>query len=813
MIHWLNTLTRHDAPHVGAKAATLGELAHHGFDVPEGFAIGLEAYQTFVQSVPGLEGTIAALERAQPAEAARTLATAFRGTLPDTLEQAVREAYQELGRRLGQIDPPVAVRSSAVGEDDVQSSYAGQQLTVLNARGESQVIACVRACWGGLWSERAITYRRRVGQRAHAVTAVLVQALVVPKVAGVAFTANPVTGDRDELLVDASYGLGEAVVSGRVLPDHAVVRKQSGQIAAYLVGAKASEVLPEARGVVEKSVAKKRRRKHALSTPELRQIVDLGLELETHFGAPQDIEWAFADGKLYVLQSRPISALPPAPPSGAWTSPIPGARWERRNFAEQFPGPLSPLGASLILGAVAEVLPKLAREAGLKIAAPALTTINGYAYARGGVRPRWTFPFRTLGMGLRVLFGNPRKWERRPGHEERLRPYLERPPQSEDARQIVAWCEGLVGELAKTWMDIHRLSAGWRWSEYALRRALVGLPVTPGMLLQGFGSPVMAMEQRLHEIAREADEPVRAALAQSDPWQALWALGDRAEGFRAYIQRFCAGAEGLPATFDPALPLPYQDPAQVCRMLAGAYASPRERLEALVMERELAHKRALVMARGLRRAVLKRVIPWAQAYAQVREPALATMGRGWQALRERLLELGTLYTRAGLLSEPVAIFLLDWREVRALSRGEAGPSAEHLADRRALWSQQSRYTPPFAIGGKPERVHARTLMGVAASPGRVTGIARVINGPEDFAALAPGEILVAPATTPAWTPLFHLAAAIVTDVGGPLSHGSIVAREFRIPAVLGTESASRRIRSGEMVTVDGDLGLVWAERS
>ncbi|HEY9724424.1 MAG TPA: PEP/pyruvate-binding domain-containing protein [Oscillatoriaceae cyanobacterium] len=812
MIHWLNTLTRNDAPHVGAKAAHLGELARHGFEVPDGFAIGLDAYQAFLRSVPGLNETIAALESAHPAEAARTLATAFRGSLPVALEQAVREAYQELGRRLGQTDPAVAVRSSAVGEDSAGASYAGQQLTVLNARGESQVIACVRACWGGLWSERAITYRRRVGVPAHAVTAVLVQALVVPKVAGVAFTANPVTGDRDEFLVDASYGLGEAVVSGRVMPDHVVVRKQSGQIAAYLVGAKATEVLPEARGVVEKPVSKKRQRKHALTTAELRQLVDIGLELETHFGAPQDIEWAIAQGKLYLLQARPITALPPAPPSGAWTSPIPGARWERRNFAEQFPGPLSPLGASLVLGAVGEVLPRLAREAGLKVGTPALTTINGYAYARGGIKPRWTFPFRTLGMGAAVLFGQPKKWERKPGHDQRLAPYLDRPPQSDDAKQLVAWCEGVVGETAKTWMNVHRLSAGWRWSEYVLRRALEGLPVTPGMLLQGFGSPVMAMEQRLHEIAREADEPVRAALAQSDPWQALWALGDRAEAFRAYIQRFCAGAEGLPATFDPAMPLPYQDPAQVCRMLAGAYASPRERLEALVMERELAHKRALVMAKGLRRAVLKRVIPWAQGYAQVREPALATLGRGWQSLRERLLELGALYTREGLLPEPVAIFLLDWKEVRAMSRGEAGPSAEHLADRRALWSQQSRYTPPFSIGGKPERVSGRALTGVPASPGRVTGIARVVNGPEDFASLSPGEILVAPATTPAWTPLFHLAAAIVTDVGGPLSHGSIVAREFRIPAVLGTEAASRRIRSGEMVTVDGDLGLVWAER-
>jgi pyruvate,water dikinase len=812
MIRWLDSLSRADLPEVGGKAAHLGELLAAGMPVPVGFVVGTNVYQAYVDGIPALAEAVVESEGYTPAAVEHVMRSLWlQPPMPQAIETAVVEAYRALGEKMGAADVPVAVRSSAIGEDSEAASFAGQQVTYLNCRGEEEVVMGMRACWAGLWSERAIAYRRRMVGGPPPTIAVLIQALLRPEVAGVAFTVNPVSGDRDEVVIDASWGLGEAVVSGRATPDHIRVDKRDGSLRHYAVGTKEVEVVPDKRGVTERPVPDARRKRKALTPEQLSGLRQLALAAETRLDGPQDLEWAIAQGKLYLLQSRPITAIAPPPPPGGWVSPIPGARWERRNFAEHFSAPLSPLAASLVLPAVAQSLGPLAREVGFELPSPGLIALHGYAYARGDMRKRWDLPARAAHNVFELLFRGPAQWERAKGggHAARMGRLLASVPGHQDEPGLIRWCESFMAEFAATWADVHRLSGGWRWSEYAVRMALGGHMQLAGALLSGYGGPAIALEAQVHALATEADKAIGEAIDGASPWEALLALGPAAAEYRTRIQTFCRAGNALPASFDPAMPLPFESEDAACRLIAQSRSQggegPTARLASLTEERRALVASTLAEAPLPRRLLLQRLLPWAQAYAEAREPALASLGLGWQTFREVLLTLGALWTSQGKLDEPSAVFLLSWDELKS----GLAPSRPALAERLALWQRQAGYNPPLMIGGEPERFYMKAITGVPASPGRVTGICRVILGPETFDTLQPGEILIAPATTPAWTPLFHLAGAIVTDVGGPLSHGSIVAREFRIPAVLGTESATRRLKSGMVVTVDGDLGLIW----
>lgn len=811
MMRWLDTLSLADLETVGGKAAHLGELSRSGLPVPPGFVADTSVYQGYLAAVPELAKALAASSAHAPAEIEHALrALWLQPALPAAIDAAVREAYRALGARMNQADPPVAVRSSAIGEDSEAASFAGQQTTYLNCRGEDEVVLAMRACWAGLWSERAIAYRRRMADAPTPAIAVLIQALVRPEVAGVAFTVNPVSGDRDEVVIDASWGLGEAVVSGRATPDHIRLDKRDGQLRHYAIGAKEVEVVADkTHGISERAVGEARRKRRCLADEQLSALRQLALAAESRLNGPQDLEWAFAQGQLYLLQSRPITSIAPPPPPGGWEGPVPGARWERRNFAEHFSAPLSPLAASLVLPAVAKSLGPLANEVGFELPAPGLIALHGYAYARSDMRKRWDLPVRVVGNVIQLLTRKPEAWEQAPGgpHAARIGKLLASPPEGPAA--AVRWCEAYMAEFAATWADVHRLSGGWRWSEYAVRLALGGHMQLAGALLSGYGGPAVAIEAEVHALARAAEGPLASALASDAPWAALEALGEAASDYRARIRALCRMGNQHPASFDPAMPLPFESEDAACRLIAQSRShagdGPEARLAALIAERDQLVAQTLATAPRMRRLLLERLIPWAQGYAAAREPALAALGVGWQTFRQVLLQLGEAWAADGRLTSREAIFLLSWDEVKS----GLAPSRPALAERQALWARQATYNPPLLIGGAPERFYTKAITGVPASPGRVTAICRVVRGPEEFETLRPGEILIAPATTPAWTPLFHLASAIVTDVGGPLSHGSIVAREFRIPAVLGTESATRRLKSGTVVTVDGDLGLIW----
>jgi pyruvate,water dikinase len=307
----LERLTRNDEPSFGGKSANLGELLAAEIPVPPGFAISTEAYETFVREA-GLPGTIDdALAGATVAAASRTIGDAMRAApVPDEVRAQVSEQYARLGDGV-----PVAVRSSAVGEDSAEATFAGQQETYLWVRGADSVCDAVRDCWISLYSPSAITYRARLGDVARApVMGVTVQVMVDAEVSGVMFTCNPVSGDPSMVAINASWGLGLAVVGGEVTPDDFLVSKVTGEVVREHVHAKDVEYVPDpgGAGTVRVDVSDDRRELVCLDRDALTRLIDLGKRVERHFGGHQDVEWAIARGgarELFVVQARPVTAL------------------------------------------------------------------------------------------------------------------------------------------------------------------------------------------------------------------------------------------------------------------------------------------------------------------------------------------------------------------------------------------------------------------------------------------------------------------------------------------------------------------------
>jgi pyruvate, water dikinase len=293
----LSELRIGDADRFGGKSAALGELIAAGIPVPGGFALSAAMYTEAVGEVTA-DSAAAARERI------------------GSLEIAPRVA-EEVARRYAAIDgeePPVAVRSSALGEDSEEATFAGQQETILWVRGADAVMDAVRTCWASLYSDEAVSYRRRLGESAQApAMGVTVQRMVDAAISGVMFTCNPLTGDRSMVAINAGWGLGLAVVGGEVTPDDHLVSKITGEVVRETISDKQIQYVPRAdgRGTEVVDVAPERRTQRCLDESALAELVALARRVEQHFGAPQDVEWAFDDsGELFVLQARPVTGLP-----------------------------------------------------------------------------------------------------------------------------------------------------------------------------------------------------------------------------------------------------------------------------------------------------------------------------------------------------------------------------------------------------------------------------------------------------------------------------------------------------------------------
>ncbi|MBQ0893515.1 pyruvate, water dikinase [Micromonospora sp. U56] len=781
---------------VGGKAAGLGELIRRGERVPDGFCVTAEAHRL--------------------------------GVIP---QAEIVAAYERLGAG------PVAVRSSATAEDLPEASFAGQQDTVLNVTGTPDLIAAIRKCWESLHTVRATAYRdaRQIDHQAVRM-AVVVQRMVAPSVAGVLFTANPVTGRRDEMAVDAAPGLGTTVVDGAVTVDHYVLD-----------------------GVTRADAG-------CLTSAHLAELRATGARLQGHFGCPQDVEWAFdGDGVLWLLQARPITSLFPLPPETG--QPLPRVYLEFGHVQGML-RPVTPMGMSTLQSQIAAMLASL----GVRVE---IVDIGGRLYGDLTELARRRSSRKRLVKLMAVDFG--------PRAQAVMQHVLADPrfaptkgstergagPGAASLRTAGRAVVGILRALARP--DAARIRMFQAIEEMKVRSAAsadlrtaadrlrflqardsgdgadaIMWPIVTGMLaaalpaslLKGVASPdeihtvlggmphnvTIEMNLALWRLAQGAREHRQLLLdTPPDELAARYLRGTLPDvGMDGFLDAY--GHRGV-AEVDLGVPRWAEDPAPVFAAIANylrvtdPQQGPDQRFQRAAAEAEAALEELVRRARRrrpVRGTMAGFLLRRARSLAGLREAGKFAGLYPLRETRRQLLLIGADLHGTGLLEQPDDIMFLTLDEVH----GAVHRSIDHrvtVASRRAVHRRESRRRAvPVALlsdGTDVETVLPAapaldgTVAGVGASAGRVTGPARVVHDPAT-AHIEPGEILVAATTDPGWTPLFLTASALITETGAVMAHGPTVAREYGIPAVICVPDATRTISTGQLVTVDGGAGTV-----
>ena len=925
--------TKNDALEVvGGKGRSLAKMANAGFHVPGGFLVTTAAYRGFVtdnnlqDQILGLAKPAVVEGRAsfeQPSTGIQTLFADI-GLAPEVTAE-IRQAYEALD---GQ--PPVAVRSSANAEDLPGLSFAGQQETFLNVTGTDAVVAAVKNCWASLWTAQAISYRHQNGIDQDSVAmAVVVQVMVPSEVSGILFTANPATGERNEIIINASFGLGEAVVSGQVTPDTYVVDKAATAVKETMIGPKEQKIVSDGeQGVRMVDVSASERDQSSLSDDMLTELIETVLKIEALYdGQPQDIEWAFSKGRLHLLQSRPITNLPVQPIDVEWTPTPPAKTLVRRQIVENMPDPVCPLFEQLYL---TEGLEMPRRDNSPMVGGgPVFVTMNGYAYQRADwlqLQPKKGQKSRevteedleaqeaALARRAEAAIKAQLQHQSVAEHEERdmelmvadlseedrkaFREFAASQniddlahqvtmPKSETSvymfasktafndRQLAEWHGETMPRLrgiGEKWARLNPATArdeellagiiemgheeGNYWSSNASHTFGVAkstdshlqdflayhLPdhnYISGQFLSGIQSKTMQANRDLFEIAKRvrAHEELTYLVIVTPAQFLMDLLRERAHedaevaavvaGIDEYLDTY--GHQGY--SMDFVEPTQAEDPSALFATIKAMVGDPdydpknQEIKAKAIRDRKFAEVSKLLT--GIEYWQFRYRWWLARKYNYIREEVAFYFGYTWKVLRPMAAELGRRMVEAGTFLTPQDTYFLVTDEldqaIAARKSGKALPELGRLAsDRRELREARKRHHPPGTVPDEASNVpgikfketqikndeSSDAMRGFAVSSGRITAPASVVLGPAEFDRMAPGSILVSPLTTPAWTQLFAHAVGLVTDMGSILAHGSIVAREYGIPAVLGVGNGTKRIEHGQMITIDGDAGTV-----
>ena len=831
----------------GGKGANLGELVQAGLPVPPGFVLVTSAYRAFVTESglgPELERALAQVDEGDPhsVEAASTAIRAlFEPPVPKEIAQDIGAAYDQLG------GGAVAVRSSATTEDLPGASFAGQHDTYLNVVGSEQLVAAVLRCWSSLFTPRAITYRLRQGvPSVDLALAVVVQRLVPAESAGVLFTANPVTGHRGQLVIEASWGLGEAIVSGQVTPDQWIIDADSGDVVETRVGTKEVMTAARAGGTETVAVTPEQQERLALEPAYVARLAELGRRVASHFGVPQDIEWVLADGQLSLVQSRPVTSLfpLPAPPSDA------GLRvYLNVNSLQGLAEPLTPAGIDF-LGRLACGPAELL---GIKLEGDAFPPVFKWAAGRiyvdateGLCHPitrRFIFGSTTfLDLPARQILEDLLERETR---LRRLRLPPVHPPPGLVLRVLARALAAFVApararrralhQVERFCLELEGRTAGLQTPEER-RRFLMEEPrvlfpmVIPTLLpvvAPGIGMRFLA-ESRLAKWLgdRAGLEPVLRALPHNPTTEmglALWHLsrefaqaGERPSSQHPDVSSFLSkyGHRAI-REIDIGMPRWSDDPTYVVGVLEtylaqGDDVDAEAHFRSGVAKAEAAVEELVAEVRQrkgpVRAALLRFMLSRVRALAGMREYPKFFFVRLLASFRKVLGELGVDSVATGLLDAADDIYFVrfaDWdgdlRAAAAAGRAEYARNMKRSAPRVITSEGETFYSPAVTDEG--------ALVGTAAAAGVYEGPVRIVEDPRG-ATLEGGDVLVVHGTDPAWTPLFLTAGALVMEIGGIMSHGSVVAREYGTPAVVGVPEATRRLRTGERVRVDGESGTV-----
>ena len=841
---------------VGGKGAQLGELSRiDGIRVPAGFCVTTDAFRQVMAQAPSIDHQLDRLSRLNPddREAIRSLSAEIRRTLegiaiPDDLAAAITGALARLGE-----EAAYAVRSSATAEDLPTASFAGQQDTYLNVVGQAAILQHVSRCWASLFTERAVTYRLRNGfdhRKVH--MAVVVQQMVMPQAAGILFTADPVTGNRKVASVEASFGLGEALVSGRVNAD--VFTVQDGEVVAKAVGTKhlAIYALP-AGGTQEVAIEPERQAQPALTDAQVLQLAQLGRRIAAHFGRPQDIEWCLVDDGFQIVQSRPITTLFPIPETGDEENHV----YVSVGHQQMMTDPMKPLGLSFwqmttprpmaeaggrLFVDLTPILASPASRDGLvetlgksdPLIGDALRTVLAREFIRSlpDEGPAWVPP----GTGPGPVEADPAIVAELIGRSEASLAALKRDIQAKSGSELLDFIEANIQELKRIQFESQSLQvimagmeATW-WLNEQLE-AWLGEKNAADTLTQSVPNNVTSeMGLALLDVADVIrPHPEVVVFLQHvedegflDELPTLAGGAEARDAIRTWLDKYgmrCVGEIDItrprwserPTTLVPLI----LDNVKLFEPGAGERRFEQGRQEAQRKEQELL-ERLRALPDGERKAEeTKRMIDRVRTFAGYREHPKYGMVSRYFVYKQALLAEAQRLVQSHVLREPEDIFYLRFDELRDVVRANKVDD-ELIEQRKDAFRSYQALTPPRvltsdgeAVAGsyRREDVPAGALVGLPVSAGTIEGRARVILEMAE-ADLEAGDILITAYTDPSWSPLFVAIAGLVTEVGGLMTHGAVIAREYGLPAVVGVEHATRLIRDGQRIRVHGTDGYV-----
>jgi rifampicin phosphotransferase len=781
----LADLGQPDLAATGGKGVNLSELVRAGLPVPDGFVVTTDAYASVTSPLD-----LKVAERSAAGQGASIRAAVEEITMPAEIRAAIADAYADIG------GGPVAVRSSATAEDLPGAAFAGQQDTYLNVVGETAVIEAVRRCWASLWTDRAIAYRSRIRIDPEDVKiAVVVQRMINAEVAGVMFTADPVSGDRETITIDASRGLGEAVVSGQVTPDHYVLDDQ-GRILKFQPGdPERTQPLPDA---------------------VIADLARLGLAVAKHFGRPQDIEWAYAADQVWLLQARPMTALPPPPVKLNAAQRRLGSVLLDYIPVRPYPIDMSTWVPHGPAGMMARVIGRF----GFRDAFEGFLPEDEYGVVDRLVpvspHPKLSVvlaPWRIVTFTRRY---DPRHWTDDPRFPDFLARVRNLATQD---LSTMPW--SWLKTMPRQALDLINPIGDLR-IDYLPRTGLVLLRLLVALRLLGRSdllTDLLVTRTRttdanlaLEALAGQARDnfALREAVSKQD-LKALATFGEFETQFNAYLSEFGHRETVTPILVTP--PTQGETPETVLALIKVLAAQPPRPPAGSDHAMSELLKHPLLGGRR-RRAMIMRWVEAARVGMAFREDSHFYFLMPLPILRRSLLEMGRRLHDVGILDNPEDVFHLRLEELEAIEDpvtldAEAIRAAVRMRSARRGELGGVRLIDPAAVF--PQRDDGDALItGTPASSGSATGPVKVIREPAEFGRLAVGDVLVCPYTNPGWTPLFQRAAAVVADSGGPASHAAIVAREYGIPAVMGTGTGTSTLTDGQVVTVNGTTGRVTA---
>ncbi|MGW6355089.1 rifamycin-inactivating phosphotransferase [Streptomyces sp. NPDC055092] len=842
---------------VGGKGAHLGGLSRiEGIRVPGGFCVTTDAFRRIMAEAPSIDDQLDQLSRLNPddREAIRTLSAQIRRTvegiaIPGDLAAAITRALARLGDQAA-----YAVRSSATAEDLPTASFAGQQDTYLNVVGPTAILQHVSRCWASLFTERAVTYRQRNGIDHRTVhMAVVVQQMVFPHASGILFTADPVTGNRKLATVDAGFGLGEALVSGLVNPD--VFKVRDGEVVDKAIAAKqrAVHALP-AGGTQEVAIDSQRQEQPALTDAQAVRLVQLGRRIEAHFGRPQDIEWCLVDDAFQIVQSRPITTLFPIPETDDQENHV----YVSVGHGQMMTDPMKPLGFSMwqltAMVPMHEAGGRLFVDVTRRLASPASRA--GLLEAMGKGDPLIKHALETVldrdgfvptlpdaGPGGPPAGGAPAPIDTDPAVVaeliERSRASiaaLERDIRTKTGPALFDFLLEAFEEHKRVLSDplsIQAIMAGMEatwWLNDKLLEWLGEKNVADTLTLSAPDNITSEMGLALLDVADVIrPQPEVVAFLQGvdgddflDDLAKLAGGTEAREAVEAYLDRYgmrCVGEIDItrprwrerPSTLVPVI----LDNVRNFEPGAAERRFEQGRQKAQKKEQDVL-SRLRALPDGDRKAdEVKGMIDRVRTFIGYREyPKYGIISR-YFVYKQALLAEADRLVQADVLPETEDVFYLTFQELHDVVRSHQVDD-QLIQQRKEAFRAYHALTPPRVLTSDGEALTgayrrddapAGALIGVPVSAGTIEGRARVILDMAD-ADLEAGDILVTAFTDPSWSPLFVGIAGLVTEVGGLMTHGAVIAREYGLPAVVGVEQATRLIRDGQRIRVHGTDGYV-----